>query len=481
MISVNRARAWPIWVATLAALAVACSDGKGGGGAVDAEPGTAGPDATVAQIDAIAAAALAEGPVAGLSIAVVRGNDVIVSKGYGYADLAAKVPATADTIYDIASVTKLITAVAIMKLAQAGKLDLDADLASLLPEFPDAEQAKKITVQHLLSHTSGLADYVVAHTEYWLAGGKPVDAAYVLDFLAGRPLEFEPGNQWSYSSTGFYLLGMIVERASGKPYGQYVRDEIAIPLGLAATAPCDDVFGTAPATRGYDVTESGLTPGRLIGAPNIVADGGLCSTVRDLARLPAALARGDVVSAASLAQMKEPTTLASGVAVDYGLGVRRGMLEGHALWGHTGGMENYWAVLAHYPDDDVTIAVLVNTEGGDADALIVEGYVARAVLQLGEPILADLPVTYGEATAYRGTYQRGPDLFHVYPYAGHLRRAIEGSGRPHRKLLHQGQGSFAFSVEYPMDRLVFHVAGDRAVGASEYYNGVFAAYSSRVR
>jgi CubicO group peptidase (beta-lactamase class C family) len=478
MISVNQPRASRIWVASFAALAVACSGEKG---RVGEEPGASSAEATVARIDAIAQAALADGPLAGLSIAVVRGNDVIVSKGYGYADLAARLPATADTIYDIASITKLFTSIAILKLVQSGKLDLGDDLASLLPEFPDAEQAKKITVRHLLSHTSGLTDYVVAHTEYWLAGGKPVDAAYVLGFLSGRPLEFEPGSNWSYSSTGFYLLGMIVERVSGKPYGQYVRDEIAAPLGLTATAPCDMVFGSAPATRGYDATESGLAAGRLIGAPNIVADGGLCSTVSDLARLPDALARGDVVSAASLAQMKEPTTLASGVAVDYGLGVRRGLLEGHELWGHTGGMESYWAVLARYPDDDVTIAVLVNTEGGDADALIVEGYVARAVLQLGEPILADLPVTYGEATAYRGTYQRGPELFHVYPYAGHLRRAIEGSGRPHRKLLHQGQGSFAFSVEYPMDRLVFHVAGDRAVGTSEYYNGVFAAYSSRVR
>jgi hypothetical protein len=103
------------------------------------------------------------------------------------------------------------------------------------------------------------------------------------------------------------------------------------------------------------------------------------------------------------------------------------------------------------------------------------------VLQLGVPVLADLPVTLAQATAYRGTYQRGPDRFHIYRYAGHLRRAIEGSGRPHRTLLHQGEGSFAFSLEYPMDRLVFHVAGDRAVGTSEYYNGVFAEYSSRVR
>ena len=123
-------------------------------------------------------------------------------------------------------------------------------------------------MRHLLNHTSGLTDYVVAHTENWLAGGKPVTAAWVLNYLSGRPLMFEPGRQWSYdSSSGFYLLGMIVERVSGQTFGQYVRDEIAAPLGLAATAPCDGVFGSAPATRGYGVADSGLVANRLFGAP----------------------------------------------------------------------------------------------------------------------------------------------------------------------------------------------------------------------
>lgn len=468
MIHGNRGRASTNWVAALAVMAASCSDGEGH------------KDSVADRIDEIAESAISEGPIAGLSIAVLRGQDVIVSKGYGYADLEAKVPATADTIYDIASVTKLFTAVAIMKLVQAGKLDLDDDLASLLPELPNADQARRITVRQLLNHTSGLADYVVAHTEYWLTGGKPVTSAWVLDYLAGRPLMFEPGSQWSYSSSGFYLLGMIVERVSGLPYNQYVRDEIAAPLGLAATAPCDGVFGSAPATRGYGVAESGLVANRLFGAPNIVADGGLCSTVGDLARLPAALARGDVVNAASLAEMRERTTIASGVAIDYGLGVRRGVLEGHELWGHTGGMESYWAVLARYPEDDVTIVVLVNTEGAGEDALTVEGNVARVVLELDEPVLADLPVTPAEATTYGGTYQRGPNRFRIYSEAGRLRRAVEGSDRPPGTLMHQGEGSFAFTVEYPMDRLVFHVVDGRAVGSSEYYNGVFAEYSRRM-
>ena len=123
-------------------------------------------------------------------------------------------------------------------------------------------------------------------------------------------------------------------------------------------------------------------------------------------------------------------------------------------------------MLARYPDDDVTIAVLVNTEGGEADALTVAGNVAGVVAQLGEPVLADLPVTPAEATAYGGTYQRGPNRFRIYSEAGQLRRVVEGSERPPGKLLHQGEGSFAFTVDYPMDRLVFHVVDGRSVGSS---------------
>ncbi len=126
------------------------------------------------------------------------------------------------------------------------------------------------------------------------------------------------------------------------------------------------------------------------------------------------------------------------------------------------------------------IVVLINTEAADADALTVAGNVARVVLQLGEPVLANLPVTPAEVSAYGGTYDRGSDRFRIYAEGSRLRRAVEGSERPPGTLLHQGRGSFAFSTEYPMDRLVFHVVGGRAVGTSEYYNGVFATYSSRV-
>ncbi len=199
MTNASRARASPICVAAFAVMAVACSDGEAANErGMSRYPGAAGHDAIVARIDAIATAALAKGPLAGLSIAVVRGQDVIVSKGYGYADLAGKVPATADTIYDIASITKLFTAGAIMKLArregQPGRR----------PGVPasgvsKAEQAKRITVRHLLSHTSGLSDYEAAQR----STGWPVAACReVRARLSVRPpLKFEPGSQWSYTNS----------------------------------------------------------------------------------------------------------------------------------------------------------------------------------------------------------------------------------------------------------------------------------------
>ena len=434
----------------------------------------------MATIDSIAATALVQGPIAGMSIAVMRGDDLIVSRGYGFADLEKGVVATADTVYDIASVTKLLTAAAIMRLVDAGRLRLEDDLATRLPVFPNREQGRRITVRHLLSHTSGLHDYEAADTERWLAEGTPLTESFVLDFLRDRPLDFEPGTRWSYSNSGFYLLGLIIQHLTGRDYGRYVREEIALPLGLTDTFVCDQPLALDRRTRGYRPGEGALVPSRLFTPRNIMGDGGLCSTAVDLARLPGALRQRNVLSKAALAGMMQPTELAGGVAVDYGLGVRRGVLAGHPLWGHTGGMRTYWAVLVDYPDDDVIVVVIVNTDGAEADALTIEGRIARAVLDLGEPALRDLPLSQDEIQVYSGLFEDGTSRVRFLGEDSRLRRAAQDSSHPPRSMLHQGNGVFGWS-EYPMDRIVFHVAGGRTVGVSEYYNGLFATFRRAVK
>jgi D-alanyl-D-alanine carboxypeptidase len=431
-------------------------------------------DTMAAAIDSIAATALERGPIAGLSIGVMRGSEMVFSRGYGFADLAAGEPATADTRYDIASITKLLTAVAIMRLVDDGQLSLDDDLAALLPASPNAEQARRITVRHMLSHTSGLHDYESADTHRWLTDGTPLTEQFVFELLRDRPLDFEPGTDWSYSNTGFYFLALIIDSMTGD-YGRFMREEVALPLGMTQTTVCTAPLLPDRITRGYDADEGALVPGTLYMPYTLIGDGGMCSTVGDLARLPAALREGGVVSAGAYAHMREPTVLADGVVVDYGLGVRRGHLAGRPMWGHTGGMSSYWAVLVDYPDDDVTIVVLVNTDRAADDAMTIEGDVARVVLGLGEPALLDLPLTDDQVRAFSGVYGAGGAQVRIVAEGGRLYRARTGTGQTRQPLLYQGDNTFG-QARYPMDRYVFHAAGDSMAGLSEYYNGIFAVY-----
>jgi D-alanyl-D-alanine carboxypeptidase len=431
-------------------------------------------DATTNAIDSIAAAALARGPIAGLSIAVMQHDRLVHDRGYGFADLENGVPASERTVYDIASVTKLLTAAAVMRLVDDGRLSLDDDLTALLPTFPNAEQGRRITVRHMLSHTSGLYDYESADTQRRLDHGTQLTEDFVFDLLLDRPLDFEPGSQWSYSNTGFYLLGLIMTRITGD-YGTYVREEVAQPLGLMNTFLCDEPSADGQLARGYDGADGSLSPGRLYMPGNLIGDGGMCSTAGDLARLPAALRQRDVVSDVALARMRQPTVLDHGITVDYGLGVRRGSVGGRPLWGHTGGMGTYWAALIDYPDDGVSIAVLVNTDNTTEDALLLEGDVARIVLELGEPVLRDLSLTDADMRAFSGVYGEGADRVRIYADGGRLQRLRADGSAPARSLLYQGERTFGWTL-YPLDRFVFHAAGDRILGLSEYYNGVFATY-----
>lgn len=433
-----------------------------------------------AQIDSIAHAALKRGSIAGMSIAVMQGPDVAHARGYGVADIEARAPAHATTVYNIASVAKIIAAAAVLKLVEEGRVGLEDDLTSLLPDFPNPEQGRGITLRQLLNHTSGLNDYVSADVKRWHRSGKPLTPAFVLDYLRDRPLDFDPRTNWIYSNTGFYLAGLIVERMTGRSWGDYVLDSVARPLGLHSIALCDDVASLR--AKGYDVIEDGFAPSREDAEEGVRGDAGLCSTVLDLARLPGALLRSGLLSTTSLNELLSPTVLANSVAVDYGLGVALGSLDGHPLWGHLGGdVSSYIATLAHYPEDDVTVAVLVNTRRGDVGALVVAGEVARVVLDLGPPTLADHSLTPEAQRIYMGTYvgDRGAHRFRVISDDERIARMPVGTPSSKLPLLNQGAHAFGRS-DWLMDRFVFHIVGERAVSYAMYYNGVFDGFYLRV-
>jgi hypothetical protein len=179
--------------------------------------------------------------------------------------------------------------------------------------------------------------------------------------------------------------------------------------------------------------------------------------------------------------MLHPTTLANGTSIDYGAGVRRGRLDGHTVWGHTGGNRSTWAILAHYPDDAMTIAVLVNTDGSPDDAWVLEGRIARAMLELGPPRLAERRITPAELSAYAGRYEdvRGGRQFDVGSRDGRLQVTTLNDSRPGTPLVHVGNHTFAFP-DAPTDFLSFHMRNGRAEGYSLFFDGLYFNYRQRV-
>ena len=322
-----------------------------------------------ARMDGAAADALREIPAAGFSVAVIHNGQPVLAKGYGYADLAERVPAAADTIYRLASITKQFTAVAILHLADEGKLSLDDRIGDYLPDYPGP--GREATIRHLLSHTSGISD-VAAFPILEEAGGVGYTREQVIDLVASQPLDFEPGSGHSYSNVGYMLAGMVIERVAGTTYAEYLTNEVLRPLGLEQTSFCpDDQPADDRWAHGYD-PQHGSWPRalRLGRAPTFIDPapinmeivgpaGGLCAPVTDLARWPGLLR--SFLEPASYRNMSEPTVLTDGTPVPYGLGIQIRKFGSHPAVSHGGVVNGFISVVADFPEDDLTMAMLVNS------------------------------------------------------------------------------------------------------------------------
>jgi D-alanyl-D-alanine carboxypeptidase len=322
-----------------------------------------------ARMDAAAATALREIPAAGFSVAVVRDGQPLLAKGYGYADLAERVPASANTIYRLASITKQYTAAAILHLAEEGKLSLDDRISDYLPDYPDP--GRRITIRNLLSHTSGLSDVAVVPI-LEEAGGVGYTRDHIIDLVASQPLDFEPGTEHSYSNVGFMVAGLVIEQVTGTTYADYLTGEVLRPLGLDHTSFCPDE--QPPADRwahGYDLQHGNWPRALRLGRPPAFIDpapinmevvssaGALCSTVTDLARWPGLLR--SFLDPASYREMSEPTVLADGTEVPYGLGLQIRKFGSHPALSHGGVVNGFISVVADFPEDGLTVAILVNS------------------------------------------------------------------------------------------------------------------------
>jgi len=324
--------------------------------------------------------------IPGVSVAIVEDGKVVLAKGYGVANVELSVPATENTVYQLASVTKTFTAAAIMMLVDEGKLRLDDKITARLQDLPAAW--KEVTVRHLLNHTSGIKSYTAVR-DFFKTARKDYTQSEILDLVAKERPEFAPGEKWSYNNTGYFLLGMLIEKVTGKKYGEVLEERIFKPLGMTQTR-VNDLHAVIPnRAQGYTWNGKELRNGEYVSPTQPFSAGMLVSTVNDLMKWDAALRSETLVRKSTLEQMWSPTKLSKGGEEGYGFGWSIAKVNGHRLVAHGGGIPGFSTQLSRYVDDNLTVIVLANSDNGSASAL-AGGIASRLVPALAEETKAPI-------------------------------------------------------------------------------------------
>lgn len=420
--------------------------------------------AVVARLDSLARAFVASGQTPGLAVFVLRGNDTLLLRGYGFADLEDSTPVTPRTVFRIGSITKQFTAALVMQQVEEGRISLDDTIQKFLPGYP--AQGHRVTVRHLLTHTSGIRSYTElgAETERVMRLDLPEDSLIAL--FASRPFDFAPGERYHYDNSGYYLLGVILEKATGRTYEQLLQGRLFTPLGLRDTRYCSTGPIVPHRAQGYERGPGGWVNADWISMTLPFAAGALCSTVLDLVQWTRALWSEAVVDSATLREMTTSGRLNDGSATGYGFGLMLDTLGGHRQVAHGGAINGFQAVLAHYPDDSVTLAVLANSVNARPAQLAQR--LARVALGLPLPVVQDLPLAAAERARYVGEYALGALTLRIFEQGDSL--MAQATGQPASRLRSQGQHRFVPTFDDAVS-LVFEVTGDRATGLVLHQGG----------
>jgi D-alanyl-D-alanine carboxypeptidase len=349
---------------------------------------------TAEAVDAFVERTLAARSLAGASVAVIRDGKVVLAKGYGFSDLETKTRATEQTIYQLGSITKPFTAMATLMLVEEGRLTLDARVNDLLPGMPAAWSG--VTVRHLLSHTSGIKSYTEVFGAQKMSPERTLTSNDILALVRDVPLAFAPGERYAYCNTGYYLLGMIIEKVSGKAYGRFLGERIFEPLEMRSTS-LDDYADVRPTrAKGYGATEGPTSPAPHTHPSQPFAAGAVVSTVVDLAKWNAALDARQLLTPASYALMWTAMRLNDGTASTYALGWQVEPYRTRPRVAHGGNITGFGSYFQRYPDDKITVIALVNQSGGGAATLangVAEIYIPTLKENAPKPITDSDPAT----------------------------------------------------------------------------------------
>ena len=354
--------------------------------------------ADLAAMRAIVEAPIKAGKVAGASVVVARNGQPILSQSFGQADLELDVPMPADASFEIGSVTKQFTAASILLLAERGKLAIDDEMTKYLPDFPTHNQ--RITIRHLLTHTSGIKGYTEL-PEFRDLMPLRKSPETLVKLFADKPLDFAPGENLVYNNSAYFLLGLIIEKASGQKYADYVKTNLFDKVGMPGSYYCSESAVHHHHAHGYDTLANTLILKGAISHAWPFSAGSLCSTAADLTAWNFALHGGRVLTPDSYRMMTTGATLNDGSKTRYGFGIGLGDIHGRRALAHGGGINGFLSEVEYYPDSGLSIVILLNTAGSVGPGSLA-GDIADVVLGKA----AAPSRTYsGDLSAFTGTFE----------------------------------------------------------------------------
>ncbi len=319
------------------------------------------------------------------SVSIAKHGKVIFEKGYGMASIEHSVPNTLNTKFRIWSITKQFTAVAILMLEEKGLLKTSDTLRSYFPNYPEFDE--RITIHHLLTNTSGLFNYTNVPDSHKKLCKMPLTSEELISIFKDRPLEFEPGSDWDYSNSGYYLLGLIIEKISGKTYEEFLKDNVFEPLGMKNSGVDDNRTILSNKATGYYLNDESLIQCGYVDMNPVFSSGGMYSTVEDMNLWTEGLFGGRLIKKASIEKMITP------YKNQYGYGVFIDEQFNRRRINHGGGWEGFLTELHYYIEEGVSISVFSN-------------YGFTAVWGISETLAA---IVFGES--YKFPYK--PEVFQL--------------------------------------------------------------------
>ena len=371
------------------------------------------------------------------SVLVARGDDVVFSKSYGSADLEWNIANTPATKFRIGSMTKQFTAASILLLEERGKLKVDDPVKKYMPDAPAAWD--KITIFNVLTHTAGLPNFT-SFPEYAKMQAFPNTPEQIVATFRDKPLDFEPGTKFSYSNSGYVLLGYLIEKITGASYDKFLRENIFTPLGMKDSGYDSNSAIIERRASGYAPSPAGPVNAEYVHMSVPHGAGALYSTTQDLLKWQLALYGGKVLKPESLAKMTTP------FKDDYAFGLIVRTIDGRKQMWHNGGIQGFNSSMAWYPESKTTVVVLANLNGQAPDQMLPQ----LAAVAFGKDVQLtserrEINLPREQLTSYVGTYQLAPKVKMTMTLDGD-RMMTQLSGQQKLQVFPEADGKFFLKV-----------------------------------